>query len=265
MKEENKSTLERKNDNRSNSLRILENATGKTLTSGAINAYSVDGNLDIVFAFDTTGSMYKYLEEVQKILNEIVQEIKGAIPNIALGIIAYGDYCDKDTTYVTKVLDLVKDVEQVKKFIYGIERTNGGDLPEALEVALQDATTLRWRPFSSKAMVVISDAPPHGVTDKMLFQNDYKRETLNLKGLEVKIHTVQCGNDGPTERTFKWLSETTGGVYMNLKNIKDLKTILIGACMKEVGLLDKYIGKLQENKELSETKRTVLTQLQGKL
>jgi hypothetical protein len=252
------------NKNHSDWLQKLENATRKPLEKGTGQFLSASSNLDIVFSFDTTGSMYSYLEEVQRNLSEIIFEIKTAIPNSLLGVVAYGDYCDEGTTYLTKTLHLSNDINQIKKFVTEIERTGGGDLPEALEVAICKSVDLKWRHLSKKAMVIVGDAPPHGVIDEMINQINYKVETSKLKNLGVKLYTVQCGNDKSTEQTFKWLAETTGGVYLNLNNIHDLKDILIGATMKEVGLLDKYITKLSEGKSLCDSKQKILKQLNGK-
>ena len=223
------------------------------------------GIMDIIFAFDTTGSMYFYLEQVQTELTEIILEINGTIPNSLLGIIAYGDYCDKDSTYITKVLNLSNDVNKIKSFVKQIEKTGGGDEPEALEVALYNsATMMQWRTISKKAMVIVGDAPPHGVIDKLI-QYNYQTETQKLKNLGVKIYAVQCGKDKTTEQTFRWIAKITDGIYLNLNNIKDLKEALIGSIMKEAGAekLDNYITKVIQKKSLTATKQEIFKQLKG--
>ncbi|MDJ0730427.1 MAG: hypothetical protein QNJ33_10605 [Crocosphaera sp.] len=89
----------------------LNQALGKTDTP-KINQSSQ--KLDVTLTFDITGSMYSYLEKVRQELNYLSQEIKQAISQSKIGVIAYGDYCDAQTTYVTKVLNL-SDNYQLKE------------------------------------------------------------------------------------------------------------------------------------------------------
>ena len=58
--------------------------------------------VEICFSFDTTGSMYQWLEEVKKKLKEIVNALFEKIPNIRISFIAHGDYCDEYESYLIK-------------------------------------------------------------------------------------------------------------------------------------------------------------------
>ena len=53
-----------------------------------------DGMLDIVIAFDTTGSMASYIRSVKEYVTELVPKLFAANPNLKLGVVAFGDYCD---------------------------------------------------------------------------------------------------------------------------------------------------------------------------
>jgi len=249
--------------NQSDWLKKLEQASGKPLVQGNNRSLHIQ-NLDVVFIFDATGSMTPYIEDVKKNLQEIIQEIKNAIPTSLISVIAYADYPNLNAAFLTKVLDLTDDTQLIRKFINEIYTTGNDDIPEALEVALADATRLSWRVISKKAVIVVGDAPPHGVIDAMVQQNDYKIEAGKLIQKEVKMYSVQCGYDNATAESFKWLADKSGGVFLNLNNIDDLKNILIGASMKEVGLLDEYIKKLNDSKTLTDSKNQVLKQLTGK-
>lgn len=50
-----------------------------------------------------------------------------------MGVVAYGDYSDAQTTYVTKVLDLTENYQLISNFIKEVKKTDGGDFPEAVE------------------------------------------------------------------------------------------------------------------------------------
>ena len=60
--------------------------------------------VEVVFSFDTTGSMYPCLTQVRRHVKSTVTRLGEEIPGIRIGIIAHGDYCDKGGTYVTKHL-----------------------------------------------------------------------------------------------------------------------------------------------------------------
>jgi hypothetical protein len=52
------------------------------------------------------------------------------IPNIRIGIIAHGDYCDAESTYVIRMLDLTSDTQVLVDFAVNVPRTGGGDCEE---------------------------------------------------------------------------------------------------------------------------------------
>ncbi|WP_293158378.1 MULTISPECIES: VWA domain-containing protein [unclassified Microcoleus] len=90
-------------------------------------------NIEVVFSFDTTGSMYPCLTQVRRKIKETVTRLLDEIPGIRIGIIAHGDYCDAGSTYVTKHLDLSGDVGKICNFVENVEPTGGGDAPECCQ------------------------------------------------------------------------------------------------------------------------------------
>ena len=52
------------------------------------------GKLDMVIAFDTTGSMAAYIGAVRKEVSELVPRLFKNNEDLRLGIVAFGDYCD---------------------------------------------------------------------------------------------------------------------------------------------------------------------------
>ena len=55
---------------------------------------ATDGMLDMVIAFDTTGSMSAYINAVKNHVKELVPKLFGSNPDLRIGIVAFGDYCD---------------------------------------------------------------------------------------------------------------------------------------------------------------------------
>ena len=52
------------------------------------------GKLDMVIAFDTTGSMAAYIDDVRHQVAEMIPRIFKDNEDLRLGIVVFGDYCD---------------------------------------------------------------------------------------------------------------------------------------------------------------------------
>ena len=144
---------------------------------------------EIVFSFDTTGSMYRCLEEVRRQLRDMVQALKRDIPEIRIGIFAHGDYCDAGSTYVTKHVNFTIDADRLCAFVRDAGPTGGGDTPECYELVMREVQEkLSWSTGSQRALVIIGDAPPHepgypGNTRRI----DWRKETIALRDM-VKLN-----------------------------------------------------------------------------
>lgn len=62
--------------------------------SEAKSKTSNDGMLDMVIAFDATGSMAGCIRSVKEYVTELVPKLFAVNPNLRLGVVAFGDYCD---------------------------------------------------------------------------------------------------------------------------------------------------------------------------
>ena len=143
--------------------------------------FSGPSPLEIVFSFDTTGSMSKILDEVKGRLQDMIQRLQADIPGIRIGIIAHGDYCDAEVFYLIKKLDLTNDIKELCEFVQNVEGTGGGDEDECYEYVLHVARTeISWlaqtitgrEDHVNRILVLIGDAGPH--------EPDYPMNTMNL-------------------------------------------------------------------------------------
>lgn len=213
--------------------------------------------LDLLFMFDTTGSMYFHLNEVRTHLTEIVREIQAEIPEARIAIVAYGDHCDEHTTYLVKSCPFSTDTGKLVNFIRTVEKTGGGDTPEAIEDALWEANRLQWAEASGKALVLVGDAPAHSVGE-CPYHRDYRTEAKRLVSQSARIYTVLCGSYEPAREMFTWLAEESDGKLLPLANMRDLCDLLVAIAMKEGGKLDAYRAKLLAEKRLTDSKRALL-------
>ncbi|KAJ3532772.1 hypothetical protein NM688_g7375 [Phlebia brevispora] len=124
--------------------------------------------LDLVFVQDCTGSQGSYITSATKNIQAICQHIfesgkLQAPEDLRVGLVAYRDHPPQDHTYVTKNFGFTSDISKVERDLSSLYASGGGDGPEAVTAALAEAVNMDWRPQASKMVVLIADAPPHGI------------------------------------------------------------------------------------------------------
>ncbi|MEK6796052.1 MAG: VWA domain-containing protein [Spirochaetota bacterium] len=167
--------------------------TGKrdiTLAFDSKRVLPANTPLDIVFIFDTTGSMG---EEIQR-LKDTIEIIKMNIasmpskPRVRFGMVLYRDRGDD---YVTKTVPLTADLTAFQKELATVSADGGGDTPEDLQSALKDAVNgLAWNTDGVRLAFIITDAEAH------LDYNDeytYGRAAADAAKKGIKIYSVGTG------------------------------------------------------------------------
>jgi hypothetical protein len=123
---------------------------------------------DLVFIQDCTGSQGSYLSSATRNIEMICEHIYEsgrlqAREDLRVGLVAYRDHPPQDHSYVTKNFGFSSDIAKVKEHLGGLYATGGGDGPEAVTAAMADALQMDWREHASKMVILIADAPPHGI------------------------------------------------------------------------------------------------------
>ncbi|KIY71676.1 hypothetical protein CYLTODRAFT_418578 [Cylindrobasidium torrendii FP15055 ss-10] len=124
--------------------------------------------LDLVFVQDCTGSQGSYITSATKNIREICAHIyeSGRLQeqgDLRVGLVAFRDHPPQDHTYVTRNFGFTSDVGKVHEQLSGLYASGGGDGPEAVTAALVDALNMDWRQDAARMVVLIADAPPHGI------------------------------------------------------------------------------------------------------
>ena len=147
------------------------------------------GAIEIVFSFDTTGSMSECLDHVRGQLGQVIERLFADIPGLRISVFAHGDYCDLDCYgYVTKYVDFTNDVAQLCNFVAKVEGTGGGDFEECYELVLRQVREqLSWTPGTQRALVMIGDATPHQADAiQNRDQIDWREESRRLVEEQVR-------------------------------------------------------------------------------
>lgn len=113
--------------------------------------------------------MGPYIQSAKDSIIEVCQLLQdsGRIQKqggLKVGLIAYRDYPPQDQTYITKEFPFTEDINEMHKNLSELTAEGGGDIPEAFCSALESAYKMKgWRRSAIKVIVVVTDAPPHGI------------------------------------------------------------------------------------------------------
>ena len=82
---------------------------------------------------------------------------------LRVGLISYRDYPPEARAYITKPFPFTDDINEVQNHLNGLMAREGGNC-EAFCSAFRDAYYMKgWRKGAVKVIVIITDAPPHGI------------------------------------------------------------------------------------------------------
>ncbi len=202
---------------------------------------------DIVFSFDTTGSMHPCLEEVKRNIGEIIPKLFNEVPDLRIAIIAHGDYCDGTNTI--KTLDFTDDKNKIIDFVKKAPRTGGGDYPECYELVLHNTKDLSWRfDATMKSLIMIGDAIPHDKNSNP-HKIDWKEECDKLNVRNIQVYSVQCLNSGDSEayEFYSTVSNKTNGYHLFLDQFSYIKDMIQAICFRQYNkeCLEKFETELQ--------------------
>ena len=122
-----------------------------------------DTSIDIMFIMDLTGSMGAFLSEAKHNIKKVTEEIIDINPGakIRLSFIGYRDFDNKEDKREYEIINFTENIDyfilKMKKF----ECFGGGDQPEDIAGALNEALKLEWK-SNAKYVVLVCDAPCHG-------------------------------------------------------------------------------------------------------
>ncbi len=192
----------------------------------------IDNAIEVVFSFDTTGSMYPCLTQVRKKIKSTVTRLMKEIPGMRIGVIAHGDYCDAGSTYVTKALDLTSDADKICRFVEHVGATGGGDAPECYELVLHEARSLSWTPAYTKCFVLIGDDVPHGPTQNPKKLN-WRTEVDELAKRGIPVYGVQALGRKHATPFYRELAEKSGGFHLGLDQFSYITDMVLAICYKQ--------------------------------
>ncbi len=168
--------------------------------------------VEVVFCLDTTGSMGGLIAGAKAKIWSICNQIAGGkpTPDLKVGLVAYRD---KGDAYITRVFDLSDDLDAIHGHLKKFEAQGGGDTPEHVNQALDDAVNkIKWSTDKKTLRIIflVGDAPPH-----MDYTDDVKYPVTCKKAVEkgIIINTIQCGADPECTRYWKDIAVKSEGSF----------------------------------------------------
>jgi len=169
--------------------------------------------VDIAVMVDATGSMSDEIDFLKIELENVLRNTFTQYPDLDLhaGSVFYRDKTDE---YTVRHLDFQTDLVKVLNFIKLQRAAAGGDVPEAVDVALQSALdSLHWSDNArSRILFIVTDAPPHDDSKEKIIQLIQKAAA---KGIRI-VPVICTGADRSTEFIMRSMALATNGTYVFL-------------------------------------------------
>ncbi|KPJ55007.1 hypothetical protein AMJ47_03040 [Parcubacteria bacterium DG_72] len=131
--------------------------------------FKVFPKADILFAFDTTGSMIFAIDQAQTYAIDIMNTLKTLIPDAAFGVAHFEDYPISpygqagDTPY-TLDLGITTDTGAVETAINALTLGSGGDAPQSYTRVMHETytdTSIGWRTDAQQILIILGDNVSH--------------------------------------------------------------------------------------------------------
>lgn len=191
------------------------------LSADGINSYTVDQTpdianvLDLMFVIDTTGSMSDELEYLKVELEDVIKNVKADAANLSVRLSCnyYRDFGDE---YVVRSSAFTTNISSVINTMQYQIANGGGDFPEAVHLALDDALNNHlWSVNARERLLfLVLDAPPHSTGDVV---DRIRALMIQASTMGVRIIPVAAsGIDKETEFLLRSMALITNGTYIFL-------------------------------------------------
>ena len=181
--------------------------------------------LDFMLMVDTTGSMGDELEYLKAELVNVIEAVYTLNPQMSIRV-SINFYRDEGDEYVVRYFDFREDMDEVIRLMKEQTSEGGGDYPEAVHTALDNAVFgHEWREDAVKLCYLVLDAPPHTNQEYTDSQGELKEDinaSLNKSiagaaelGIRV-IPVIASGAENDLELMGRSWAVATGGTYVYL-------------------------------------------------
>ncbi|MCR4841452.1 MAG: VWA domain-containing protein [Lachnospiraceae bacterium] len=191
--------------------KLSEIANSKNEGEVEVENVNKDVNVDLMFVVDTTGSMGDELDYLKAEIQDVIERAEDETGKSIRTSVNF--YRDQEDEYLVRYFDFRDDAKEVSKIVGEQFASGGGDFPEAVYEAFDNALNEHnWNEDSIKLMFVVLDAPPHDEDAKELAELVVQAAAMGVRIIPV----MSSGADAETEAIFRSYAVLTGGTYLFL-------------------------------------------------
>jgi len=217
-----------------------------------------NGDIDIVFVVDTTGSMSGSIYAVKNNIQNIVSSVNAKTKSARFALVTYRDHPSHGgdaTDYPSRIeTDFTNNIEVIKRAASSMRLGDGGDWEESVYSGMRAGLDLQWRAGVKKMMIVIGDAPAKdpepvtGLTKQSIINAAYAVDP-------AQVYVIDTSSDYSLA-VMKSLAEQTGGEYARANNAGSELVDYINASIENVAskpnawINRQYVAKVGETLEL---------------
>jgi hypothetical protein len=179
--------------------------------------------LDIVFCFDSTGSMGGEIGEVKNQIKRIGNALQARIPKTRISICTYRDTTDAYTV-IGQPLD--DDIQRVANYLSDITAGGGGDMPEAVQEGMKwSVKNNEFKSSARKVMLIFGDAPPH--PEDMKACTEIASDFSSQQGGIVSTVTCRARNGAPLPEFVEIAQAGGGEAFLTTDERQIMKRLLV--------------------------------------
>ena len=200
---------------------LVQNLGIPKIAKEGINRYRIAAacdapkSVDIVWAVDATGSMGDEIEYLKTELLDVIGRSKARDRELSfrMGTTFYRDQGDE---YITRSSGLSYDISKTVEFIRQQHAGGGGDYPEAVHSALEEAIfNQKWSERAiARICFLVLDASPHQSPEVLESLHRGIREAAR-RGIRI-VPVAASGIQKDTEFLMKFFGLATNGTYVFL-------------------------------------------------
>lgn len=169
--------------------------------------------VEVAFVLDTTGSMGDLIEGAKKKIWSIASTIVETNPDadVSMALVAYRDIGDD---YVLQTTPLSEDIQGMYGKLVRLEAAGGGDTPESVNAALNEAVKkLQWTSGDhvKRIIFLVGDAPPHMDYPQ---ERQYPDILKDAEQRDIIVNAVQAGDMWETTGIWKEIAQFGHGRYI---------------------------------------------------
>lgn len=176
-----------------------------------------DRPVDMIFVFDTTGSMRRFIDGVKAAAVQFAEGLALRNRDLRLGLVTFGDKVRKT---LPKNRKLTKSVKTFRGWISKLEATGGKDYPENALDGLAAGAGFRFRKKAQAIFVLITDAPAHE-------RNRHTRLTVRRVGRALHERGAMVFSISPGMPQYRALVSTVGGEVFDINTHRDFAALMM--------------------------------------